>query len=123
MARILVIDDEKEIPRALRKILEGEGHAVEEATDGKTALRRFAGRPTDLVITDIYMPEMDGIELILRLREAFPESRIIAMSGGGFLSKDRVLGAASMLGADGVLEKPFSGEDALEVVARVLDES
>ncbi len=122
MANILVIDDDSEITEALRRILEAEGHVVREASDGKTALRHFAGNPADLVITDIYMPEMDGIEFLIRVREAFPESRIVAMSGGGFLSRDRVLGAASMLGASPVLEKPFSVEEVVDVVDRALSE-
>jgi len=72
------------------------------------------------VITDIYMPEMDGIEFIRRVREAFPEARIIAMSGGGFLSKDKILGAAGLLGADEVLGKPFTSAEVREAVERVL---
>ncbi len=121
MASILLIDDDPEILRVLRKVLEGAGHEVTEVPDGKTALRWHAGAPKDLVITDIYMPEMDGIELIIRVREAFPETPIIAMSGGGYLARDRVLGAASMLGADAVLEKPFTVEEAVEAVRKVLE--
>ena len=120
MANILLIDDDAEIRRVLGKVLVGAGHSVSEASDGKAGLRRFAGQPADLVITDIYMPEMDGIEFIRRVREAFPEARIIAMSGGGFLSKDKILGAASLLGADEVLGKPFSAQDIREAVERVL---
>ncbi|MFG1690705.1 response regulator [Gemmatimonadota bacterium] len=77
--------------------------------------------PTDLVITDIYMPEMNGIEFLIRVWEAFPEARVIALSGGGFLGKEDVLAAASKLGAVGVLKKPFSAEECLEVVQRALD--
>lgn len=120
MADILIIDDDAEILRALRKVLEAEGHSVTEAQDGKTALRHFAGDPADLVISDVYMPEMDGIEFLIRLKEAFPETRVIAMSGGGHLPKDRVLGAASELGAEGILEKPFTVEEVLKVVEQVL---
>ena len=123
MASILIVDDEPEILKVLKRTLESEGHTTAEAPDGRTALRRFAGRPTDLVITDIYMPNMDGIEFIIRVREAFPEAKVIAMSGGGHLSQDKVLGAASMLGADEVLEKPFSVEDILGAVERVLGAS
>ena len=122
MASILVIDDDQSIREVLRKVLERAGHTVSEAADGKAALRSFAGDPTDVVITDIYMPEMDGIEFLIRVREAFPEARIIAMSGGGFLDQESVLDAASKLGAVGVLEKPFSPEECLEVVQTALDE-
>ena len=88
MARILIIDDQPAVLRALRSTLEQAGHEVTEAPEGKTALRHFAGKPTDLVISDIYMPEMDGIDFLMRVREAFPEARIVAMSGGGHLSRD-----------------------------------
>ncbi|MDP2957868.1 MAG: response regulator [Longimicrobiales bacterium] len=120
MASILIIDDHPEILRVLRKVLEGAGHTVTEAPDGKTALRWFAGKPTDLVLTDIYMPEMDGLEFIMRVREAFPETRVIAMSGGGFLGKDQILKAAAILGARQILEKPFTSEGVLEAVERAL---
>jgi len=120
MATILIIDDQPEILRTLRRVLEAHGHVVEEASDGQTALRHFAGRPADVVITDIYMPEMDGIEFIMRVKEAFPEARIIAMSGGGGLAKESVLGAAVKLGAELVLEKPFTAEQVTEAVARAL---
>ena len=121
MADILIIDDDAEILRVLRKVLEAEGHSVTEASDGKTALRHFAGDPAELVISDVYMPEMDGIEFLIRLKEAFPETRVIAMSGGGYLSKDRILGAASMLGAEGILEKPFTVAEVVNVVEEALE--
>ena len=120
MANILIIDDDPEILRVLRKVLEAEGHSVREASEGKTALRHFAGDPADVVISDVYMPEMDGIEFLIRLKEAFPEARVIAMSGGGHLSKDRVLGAASMLGADSILEKPFTVGEVIGAVEQAL---
>ena len=96
------------------------GHTVYEAADGKIALRMYAGNPTDLVIADIYMPEMNGIEFLIRVREVFPEARIIALSGGGYLGKEDVLAVAGNLGAVGILEKPFSVEECLEVVQRAL---
>ena len=120
MSRILIVDDEPEILRVLRRVLEIEGHTVSDAPDGKAALRYFAGNPADLVISDIYMPDMDGIQFLMRVREAFPEARIVAMSGGGQISKEKVLGAASILGAVDVLEKPFTVENVLEIVKRAL---
>lgn len=122
MASILVIDHEKLMREALRKILERAGHTVSEAADGKTALRMFARNPTDLVISDVYMPEMDGIEFLMRVREAFPEARIIALSGGGYMGKEEVLAAASRLGAVAVLEKPYTVDECLEIVEKVLKE-
>jgi CheY-like chemotaxis protein len=120
MASILIIDDDPDVLRTLRRVVESQGHTVHEAADGVTALRFFAGQPTDLVITDIYMPGMDGIELIMRIKEAFPEARVVAMSGGGRLPMDNVLGAASMLGAEALLEKPFTVEDVASAVERAL---
>ena len=121
MSRILIVDDDPDILQTLRRVLESQGHTVSEALDGKAALRYFAGDPADLVISDIYMPDMDGIEFLIRVREAFPEAKVLAMSGGGHLTKERVLGAASMLGATGVLEKPFTIEDVLEAVKEALE--
>ena len=123
MASILIIDDQDELVQALARIARSQGHTVFTASDGKTALRHFAGQPTDVVVTDIYMPEMDGIEFIMRLKEAFPETRVIAMSGGGIMRKENVLGAASMLGAEAVLEKPFDAADFIGTLERVLSSS
>jgi DNA-binding NtrC family response regulator len=121
MPHILVVDDEAEIRSSVRRILETKGHQVTEAPDGKTALRHFAGNPADLVISDVYMPDMDGIEFLIRVREAFPEAKIVVMSGGGHMTKEKVLGAASLLGAAEILEKPFTIEEILEVVGRTLE--
>lgn len=121
MASILIIDDEDPVREMLRRLLERVGHTVYEAADGKTALRMYAGNPTELVITDIYMPEMGGIEVLTRVQWAFPEARIVALSGGGFLGKEDVLAAARHLGAVGVLKKPFSVEECLDVIRRALE--
>ena len=121
MASILIIDDEDPVREVLRRVLVREGHTVSEAADGKTALRMYAGNPTDLVITDIFMPEMDGIEFLTRVQEAFPEAQVIAISGGGFIGREDVLQDAAQLGAVGILEKPFSVEECLDVVGRALE--
>ncbi len=121
MASILIVDDEPQVLEILTRILERHGHTTLKARDGKTALRMFAGNPTDVVITDIFMPEMDGFEFLIRVREAFPEARIIALSGGGYIGKEEVLRDAVRLGAVGVLEKPFSPEECLEAVRRALE--
>lgn len=120
MADILIIDDEPGVLRVLRKILEGVGHSVTEAPDGEVALRHFEGKPADLVITDIFMPGMDGIELLMHIRNTFPDARVLAMSGGGLLSRDQALSDAALLGADQILQKPFSKDEVLEAVNRTL---
>jgi DNA-binding NtrC family response regulator len=108
MARVMVVDDDEGIRRLVAKIVQSDGHAVCEEPDGATALRHFAGDPVDLVISDIYMPDMDGIEFLMRVRATHPEARIIMMSGGGALAADNVLRASQALGATVVLRKPFS---------------
>jgi CheY-like chemotaxis protein len=120
MAEILIIDDEPGVLKILRKILEGAGHSVTEAPDGAVALQHFEGKPTDLVITDIFMPGMDGIEFLVHVRTDFPDARVLAMSGGGILSRDQALNDAVLLGADQILQKPFSKEEVLKAVDRML---
>lgn len=116
MPRIMIIDDAAAIRTSLRRILERDGHTVLEEPDGKSALRHFAGDPTDVVISDVFMPDMDGIDFLMRVRETFPEAKIIVMSGGGALGKESVLAAASRLGADVVFEKPFEATQVLDAV-------
>jgi len=120
MAKILIIDDEPGVLHVLREILEGVGHSVTEAQDGEAALREFEGKPADLVVTDIFMPGMDGIELMVNIRKTLPDARVLAMSGGGLLSRDQALSDAVLLGADHILEKPFSKDEVLEAVNRTL---
>ncbi|MGD2120102.1 MAG: response regulator [Gemmatimonadota bacterium] len=120
MADILIIDDEPGVLGILRKILEGAGHSVTDASDGEVALRHYEGKPADLVITDIFMPGMDGIEFLVHIRKTFPEAKVLAMSGGGLLSRDQALSDASLLGADEILQKPFSREEVLEAIDRTL---
>ncbi len=81
MARILVIDDDDQIRRVLRRALEAEGHEVLEAGNGKTALRVHRTSPAELVITDIHMPEMSGIELATSIRKIRPETKVLFISG------------------------------------------
>ncbi len=123
MASILIIDDEPEVLRVLKRILEHAGHTVSEAPNGEVALKRFVGQPADLVVTDIFMPGMDGIEFLMHVRTAFPQAKVVVMSGGGILPRDQVLGDATHLGADLVLEKPFTSHEVLATVERALSSS
>jgi len=118
MARILVIDDEAEVRRAVASFLRGLGHEVLSAANGREAIATLATGPVDLLVTDINMPEMDGIEIVSSLREAASQVPIIAMSGGGLFDKGMLLDSAQALGADRALEKPFD----LEELRRAVDE-
>lgn len=120
MARILVIDDEQSIRRLLRVALEREGHEVVEACEGDEALRLQQAAPAELVITDILMPNKDGIEVIMALRREAPLLKIIAMSGGGVFKQTESLEMAEPLGAVATLRKPFTLEQMLGSVRRAL---
>ncbi len=120
MARILVIDDDDQIRRVLRRALEAEGHEVLEAGNGKTALRVHRTSPAELVITDIHMPERDGLEVLMELRRGAPRLKVIAMSGGGRLGQMTPLEAAVPLGAFASLSKPFELDAMIEVVRKAL---
>jgi len=119
--RILVVDDEAGIRKALLLMLEDAGFEVAEAGNGEEGLRAFRRQPADLVITDLFMPDKDGLELIRGLRREFPDVKVIAMSGGGFSSSMHMLPFARRLGAVEVLDKPFSLATALATVERVLN--
>lgn len=106
MARILLIDDDAEVRTTLRAMLEHAGHTVVEAQDGVDGLRAMRTTAPDLIITDILMPEKEGIETIQEIRAECPDIKIIAISGGGVTGRHMFLDVAQKLGADSVLEKP-----------------
>lgn len=114
---ILVVDDHPIMREVICEILEDAGHQVRFASDGHEALRKLSCAHFDLVVTDIVMPGMDGIQLIGELRHRHPEIRIVAMSGGSerFPTFDG-LKTARRLGADACLDKPFMADQLLEVV-------
>ncbi len=114
---ILVVDDEAAIRRLLRLHLESAGYNVLEAANGRTALDQLKDREVDLVISDLHMPEMEGIELLRLLHQQKPAMRIIAMSGAHDTGP---LEATKYLGACAVLEKPFQKGHLLEVVRDAL---
>jgi DNA-binding NtrC family response regulator len=120
MATILVIDDEPAVRRSLRRILELDGHQVIEAEDGRAALQAEEAHAVDLIITDVFMPEMDGIEFLIMHQERRPGIPIIAISGGGFADKDFVLTDAGMIGATETLSKPLEVDQVRAAVARAL---
>jgi DNA-binding response OmpR family regulator len=120
MSLILVIDDDDLMRSLVRRILEKEGHSVASAADGDRGLATFRAVKPDLVITDIVMPEKEGIWTIRQIRQDDTAARILAMSGGGSVIKDDVLDIARLLGADDTIAKPFSARELVEKVRTVL---
>lgn len=120
MNSILIIDDEAPIRSMLRLILERAGYNVIEAPDGIEGIRRYRQQPADLIITDLIMPNKDGIGMIIELKKEFPEVKIIAMSGGGLNRPDGYLKGARKLGACHTLSKPIDREELLRVVKDAL---
>ena len=121
MKKILIIDDEEQMRRLLRNILEREGYEVAEAPDGKIGIRLHQKNPADLVITDLIMPEKEGIETIMELKRNFPDTKIFAMSGGGRYDPKTYLDIAKKLGANMVIQKPFDRQELVEAVREVLE--
>jgi len=113
MYDILVVDDEPMIRDGLKVALEMEGHRAITACDGNEAIKLAVERNPQLIITDIIMPESDGIEVICTMKERNPEIKILAISGGGRISANDHLKIAKQLGATGVLAKPFTTEDLI----------
>ena len=120
MARILIIDDEPQIRSMLKLMLERDGYEVVEAPDGVEGIKAYRQHPADLIITDLIMPNKDGIGMIIDLKKEFPEVKIIAMSGGGLNKPDGYLKGAKKLGASCTLTKPIDREEILRVVAAIL---
>ncbi len=122
MARILIIDDESQIRSMLRLMLERVGYEVMEAADGMEGIRQYRDNPADLIITDLIMPNKDGIGMIIELKKEFPEIKIIAMSGGGVNRPEGYLDGAKKLGATRTLTKPIDRDEMLTAVKETLKE-
>jgi CheY-like chemotaxis protein len=120
VAKILVVDDNDELRILIGQSLKLAGHEVSEAPNGIAALRRIRDQPPDLVLSDIIMPDMDGLELILKMKQEFPFMRILAMTGGGLTDADLCLSLASHFGAHDTLLKPFTRKELLEKVSSLL---
>ena len=125
MKKILVIDDDDLVRNVMTKILEREGFELSGASNGKEGVEIFRNNPTDLVITDLIMPEQDGIETIIELKKACQDIKIIAISGGGQVGPGKVgttdyLSIAKQYGAADVLNKPVERDILVETVKKVL---
>jgi CheY-like chemotaxis protein len=120
MTRILLIDDDADARAVTRLMLETAGVAVVEAEDGAAGIRAFRAAGADLVLCDLFMPGVDGIEVIRELCREFPAVKIVAMSAGGFAGRVDLLAVARRVGAVEVLHKPFTQQALLEAVGRSL---
>lgn len=122
LARILVIDDNDDVRAVILAVLESAGHEVVLASDGARGIELQRKSPADLVITDILMPDNEGIETIRDLKQEFPPVRIIAMSGAAKpLTATDFLITAKALGAHAVLRKPFEASALLKSVEATLN--
>lgn len=120
MARLLLIDDDDQIRAFLRQMLEREGYEVMTASDGKEGIRLYREQPADLVITDIIMPEKEGIETIRELKRDFQDVKIITISGGGKLAPELYLNLSKQLGALRTITKPFDRKKLLVEIRQIL---
>ncbi len=120
MNKILIVDDDQQIRDMLRITLEREGYGVVEAGDGVQALAAYRANSIDLVITDIVMPEKEGIELIMEMKSLDADVKIIAISGGGRINPEDYLKWARRFGVANTFSKPVDRQKLLEVVAQML---
>jgi CheY-like chemotaxis protein len=117
LALVLVVDGDVAALASVRAVLNAAGYAVDEALNGRQALERVMANPPQVLITEILMPESDGIELITAVKRAYPDIRIIAFAKRRFLGRLDLLDLASKLGADATLAKPLEAESLLTTVA------
>ena len=117
--RILVIDDDPDMRTLLERVLSSAGYAVDLAADGKEGVRQFRIRQPAAVITDLFMPNQEGLETIMQLHQEFPNVPVIAMSGK--TAGKPLLPVAQKLGAVGFLEKPFTPDELLRAISKVLE--
>ncbi len=118
--RILIIDDDEQIRVLLQQMMEWAGFDVVLAEDGRVAMKMQRENACDLVITDLIMPEQEGLETISRLKKEYEGIRIIAISGGGRIGPEAYLPAARELGADRVFSKPFDVQKVVDAVKELL---
>jgi DNA-binding response OmpR family regulator len=122
MAGILIVEDDKELREMLKIALIRHKYTVLEAADGKEAITHFKPSITDVVITDLIMPDEDGLKVIMRLREIKPSLKVIAISGGGKAGPASYLSLAKALGANAIFSKPFSVNDLIEKIELLLSD-
>ncbi|PTY08346.1 response regulator [Opitutaceae bacterium EW11] len=120
MARLLVVDDDLSLRNMLTQALSRHGHAVTQASNGREAWMQLQVGTFDLVLMDLIMPDVEGLETIRRMRSAGTRTKVLAMSGGGRSGTENILKMAHMLGASETIEKPFTAQELMAVVDRML---
>jgi len=120
MSTILIVDNDAYLRDWLREILLEARYDVAVASNGRVALQQLRARPANLVITEMLLPEMDGVETIVAIRHGFPETRIIAITGGGILAPHGYLQLARALGVDRAMAKPFTQSEILDCIHELL---
>ena len=123
LKNILLVDDEESIRKMVRAVLGEEEYAFTEASNGVEALEIMETQSFDLILTDVIMPDCDGIELVMSVRKKLPDIKVIVMSGGGRVRADHYLNLAEKLGAARVFEKPFNTAELRETVSELLSET
>ncbi len=120
MNKILIIDDEPPVRKMLRKLLEKSNYYVWEADNGKQGIESYKKNNPDLIITDLIMPEKEGLETIKGIKKMNPDMKIIAISGGGFIDPKTYLYMAEKFGAEKTFAKPVNNEELLLTVKNLL---
>jgi DNA-binding response OmpR family regulator len=121
MPGVLIVEDEKELREMLKISLTRRKFTVLEAENGRDAIIHFKPSITDLVVTDLIMPDEDGLKVIMKLREIKPSIKIIAISGGGKAGPGSYLSLAKALGANATFSKPFSINDLIARIEELLN--
>jgi CheY-like chemotaxis protein len=122
MAGILIVEDDKDLREMLKASLSKLKYTILEASNGNEAILRFKPLITDLVITDLIMPDEDGLKVIMKIKEIKPSIKVIAISGGGKAGPGNYLNLAKVLGADEIFPKPFSINELIKKIAELLKE-
>jgi CheY-like chemotaxis protein len=122
MSDILVADDDAMVREVLRQLLESQGWTVAEASNGREAIESFRRQPSQLLITDIIMPEDDGYETCLQLKRKHRNLKVIAISGGDFLLPGKYLALANGIGVDRTFAKPFKNAEIVSAVRELIGE-
>ena len=120
MNKLLIIDDDEGVLSVFAKIFRQEGYEVELAEDGSIGVKKLREYPADVVITDIIMPNMEGLETICEIKKAYPSAKIIAISAGGYNPAEPYLKNAMFLGANSTMKKPCKIRELLAEVERLL---